>query len=141
MTDKYLELGKAAVFRDTSRNGLLTNFLRDYKQQFGGGKLNPSCSSCRADYWNNYLNLFKMKKEVKCDYVLHKKYSGGVKLKFNGSPIRNGDMTNEQAEELLKTHPRGALLFSKMPKVKEIKVEKAEVIEPIKKTRKRKPKK
>lgn len=141
MVDKYKKLGKAAVFRDTSRNGLLTNFLKDYKLEFGGGKLNPSCSSCRNDYWNNYLNLFKMKQEVVCDYELHQKYSGGIQLGVNGRPIRNGEMTNEIAEELLKTHPRGALLFSKMPEVKEIEVVAEEVEEPVKKVRKRKAKK
>ena len=121
MVDKYKELGKAVVFRDKSRNGLLSNFLKDYKLEFGGGKLNPACSSCRNEYWNNYLNLFEMKQTVHCDYELHQKYSGGVKIGFNGRPIRNGEMTNEVAEELLKTHPRGKLLFSKMPEPKEIK--------------------
>tara|TARA_R110000851_G_scaffold73647_2_gene162431 strand:- start:200 stop:625 length:426 start_codon:yes stop_codon:yes gene_type:complete len=138
MVEKYRELGKAVVFRDISRNGLLTNFLKDYKLEFGGGKLNPSCSSCRNEYWTNYLNLFEMKEIIECDYVLHQKYSGGVKIGFNGRPIRNGEMTNEVAAELLRTHPRGELLFSKLPESKEIEVKEEVIIEPKKIKRRRK---
>ena len=59
-----------------------------------------------------------MKETIKCDYVLHAKYNG-IQLGRNGQPIRNGEMTNKIAKELLEKHPRGAALFSKMPEIKE----------------------
>lgn len=129
MTDKYLKYSKSAVFGDTSRNGLLVNFLKDYSKQFHTGKLTPSCGSCRATYWNNYLNLFKMNKEkVECDYKLHAKYNG-IRLTINGNPIRNGEMTNEIAKQLLEKHPHGANLFEVIPKEEP----KKEVKAPVKK--------
>lgn len=117
MIDSYLKHGKATVFRDTSKGGLLSQFLNDYRKQFGTGKLNPSCSSCRDTYWNNYENLFKMKETVQCDYVLKTKYNG-IQLGVNGQPVRNGEMTNKIAKELLDKHPRGALLFDVIPEAK-----------------------
>lgn len=139
MTDKYIKYGKAAIFRDKSRDGLLIQFLKEYKVKFGGGVLNVDCSRCRAEYWNNYINSFKMKEPVKCDYELHKKYNG-IQLGTNGQPIRNGEMTNEIAKELLDKHPHGAKLFSVIPVVEEIEVKEEVVVEKPKK-RKRTPKK
>lgn len=115
MNRLYLDKGKAAVFRDRSKGGLLVSFLREYKEQFGGGVLNVSCSKCRNDYWNNYENLFIMKEEVKCDYVLKAKYNA---IFFKGNPIRIGELTNAVAKDMLENHPAGADLFEVIPKPK-----------------------
>ena len=60
------------------------------------------------------------KKEVIDDkptkkYVLFAKYNG-IQLGHAGDPMRNGEMTESQAKELLEKHPHGAKLFSKIPK-------------------------
>lgn len=115
----------AVIFRDKKRDGLLFQFLTQYKSEFGG-VLNPSCSSCRLDYWTKYQNLFNMKAEVVSLYRLKAKYNG-MQLGANGQPIRNGEMTDAIAEELLSKHPAGALLFDVMPEPK------AEVVKEIKK--------
>ena len=122
MNSKYKEKGYQAVFRDSSKNGLLFEFLTEYKATFGGGKLNPNCSSCRAEYWDNYLNLFTMATEKKSSYLLKAKYNG-INLTPQGRPLRNGEMTDEQAKELLEKHPAGASLFDFIPEtpIKEVK--------------------
>ena len=123
MTD-WINIGKTAVFRDKSKGGLLTQFLKEYKQEFGG-TIHPSCMMCLNGYWNNYINSFKMSVENNCDYELHKKYNG-IQTKFGGAPIRNSTLTNEIALDLLKNHPRGEKLFIKLPKIEDI-----EVLEPV----------
>jgi len=110
----WLEYSKESIFRDTAKGGLLFLFLKDYQKEFGIKPI-ASCRKCLNSYWNNYLNLYKMENTVKCDYELHKKYNG-IQLGVNGNPIRNGEMTNEVAKELLEKHPRGEMLFSKLPK-------------------------
>lgn len=123
MSDEFLKYGKTTTFRDTSKGGLFGQFLKSYSIEFGNKTLNPSCSSCRTEYWNNYLNLFKMKTENKSKYTLKAKYNG-IQLGVNGQPIRNGEMTDKQAFELLKKHPRGAELFDVIPvKTKAVKKE------------------
>lgn len=114
MDAKFLEYGKIAVFRDTSKDGLFTQFLKEYRAEFGV-KINPNCSSCRDTYWRNYLNLFKMTKKT-ANYVLKAKYNG-IQLGFGGQPLRNGEITDAQAKELIKIHPKGVGLFEKIPEV------------------------
>lgn len=64
-----------------------------------------------------------MKTENKSKYTLKAKYNG-IQLGVNGQPIRNGEMTDKQAFELLKKHPRGAELFDVIPvKTKAVKKE------------------
>lgn len=75
-------------------------------------------------------------KNIDCDYELHKKYNG-IQLGTTGRPIRNGEMTNEIARELMEKHPRGVLLFSKYPVI----IEEAITEEaPVKKKRTKKTK-
>ena len=120
MDKRFLNYGMEAVFRDSSKNGLFFQFLTEYKKHFNSGKLNPACASCRKKYWSNYLKLFKMKNEVKCDYVLKAKYNG-INLTPTSQPIRNGEMTNKIALELLKKHKKGAELFEVIPEKKAVK--------------------
>ena len=116
----WLKYDKGSIFRDKSKGGLLIQFLKEYKEQFGGS-INPSCNKCLNSYYDNYLKSLKMEdfkeKEV-CNYELHKKYDG-IQLKFKGVRIQNKDLTNKLAEKLLKEHPHGAKLFSKIPEIKE----------------------
>jgi len=134
----WVKYGKSAIFRDISKDGLLSKFLKDYKSDFGG-TINPSCSKCLNTYWNKYINSLIMSNEkIECDYELHKKYDG-IQIEFGGEAVLNATMTNKIAVKLLKTHPRGALLFSKLPKeeVKEIKVEVVEPTKKVNRTRKK----
>lgn len=117
MDAKYKEHGRSQVFRDKSKGGLFSSFLKEYRQKFGVS-VTPSCNKCLTTYWNNYLNLFVMTQEIKCDYRLKAKYNG-IQLGANGQPIRNGEMTNEIAKELLEKHPAGELLFDEIPEIEE----------------------
>ena len=115
MDKRYLDIGRQAVFRDTTKGGLLYQFIRDYKSYFNSG-FNLSCQKCKDNYWNNYKNLFKMASKEH-GYVLKKKYNG-IQLGINGNPLRNGEMTEKQAIELLSKHPKGKELFISIPEKK-----------------------
>lgn len=111
---KWLEIDKGSIFRDKKRDGLLVNFLRDYKTEFGGS-INPSCIHCLERYYSNFIKKYTMStKENECKFVLKLKYNG-IHLGANGQPRRNGEMTTEQAIELLEKHPHGKLLFDEIP--------------------------
>ncbi len=115
MNEKYKEHGKAEVFRN--RN-LLASFLKEYNNHFGV-KLNPSCSSCRTEYWNNYISLnTETMVKVECKYRLKAKYNGITMTDL--VPILNGEMTDEKAKELLLWHPAHELLFDILPDEVEI---------------------
>lgn len=119
MHEKYKQFGKSEVFRNRT---LLTEFLIEYKLFFKPNEsLNPSCSSCRTKIWNNYLiNINKKpmeKKDIKCKYRLKKKYNGII---FESNPVRNGEMTDEKAKELLLWHPAHELLFDVLPEEVEV---------------------
>jgi hypothetical protein len=127
MNEEFLKYGKQTVFGDLSKDGLLFRFLSEYNRKFGEKKHNLSCSTCREDIWNNYLNLFKMKKS-NSEYVLKAKYNG-IQDGFSGQPLRNGEITEAQALNLIKTHPKGKDLFEFIPEkvsedTKEVKVAK-----------------
>lgn len=109
----WLKYDKGAIFRDKSKNGLLFQFLQEYKEEFGGS-VNAGCHKCLERYYNNYVNSTIMSTAVKCDWTLHLKYNG-MQIGANGQPIRNGEMTNKIAKELHDWHPNGDSLFSKMP--------------------------
>ena len=113
---------KETIFADKKKGGLLVTFLVEYKELFKLKTVNASCGSCFTAYYNNYLNTLPMEetKKEKCDYVLHKKYEN-ITLKYGGKRIRNRDLTNKLAIELLTKHPHGEKLFSVIPKVKVVK--------------------
>lgn len=110
----WQNIGKAAIFSDKTKNGLLFQFLKEYKQQFGGS-ISPGCRKCLEKYYNNYLNSFKMSTEQSHGYKLKLKYNG-ISLNSRSRPLRNGEMTEKQAIELLEKHPHGAKLFDSIPK-------------------------
>lgn len=114
MNNSWLKYEKGVIFRDKSKGGLLSQFLKEYKKQFGGS-INPSCRKCLNKYFTNYLNFINMKNEGKCDYVLKAKYNG-IQLGVNGRPVRNGEMNNKTGKELMENHPHGVDLFEKYPK-------------------------
>jgi hypothetical protein len=139
---KWLKYDKHTIFSDKTKGGLLVNFIKDYQAEFGE-KINISCGACWSKSYNKfYLKYTEMQEKTKCDYVLLEKFNG-IKCKKTGKPRRNADLTNEQAIELLKSHPHGEKLFAVLPKVKEIEVVEETIIEaekPIKKVRKSKKK-
>ena len=111
---KWLEYDKGAIFRDKKRDGLLVNFLRDYKTAFGG-TINPSCMHCLEKYYNNFINTYTMSiQKDKCKFVLKLKYNG-IKCAVTKRPCRNGDLTDIQAIKLIEKHPHGVLLFEEIP--------------------------
>ncbi len=111
MDKRFREYGKAEVFKNRS---LFNQFLKEYNKHFGG-KPEPSCSKCRTEYWNNYINLIS-------NTMGAKKCKWELKLKYNGItmsdkvPILNSEMTDEKALELYYWHPAHELLFEVMPK-------------------------
>lgn len=123
---KWLKYEKSAIFRDKSRGGLLSQFLKEYKEEFGGS-INPSCMKCLNSYYNNFIEKYTMSDNIKkTEYVLKAKYNG-IKSKTTGRPCRNADLTDEQAIDLIENHPHGANLFEFIPE----KIEEIEVVEPI----------
>lgn len=112
---KWLNYDKGTIFRDTSKNGLLVNFLKDYKNKFGGS-INPSCMKCLNSYYFKFYNYYVMNENKKTHgFVLKKKYNGIIS-NITRQPYRNGDLTEEQAIELIEKHPAGESLFEKIPK-------------------------
>jgi len=117
MQENWLDIGKAAIFRDKSKGGYLFLFLKDYQEHFGGS-LYPSCNKCLNKYWENYTkSLLIMEEKKHHGYVLKLKYNG-ISLRGYTDSFRNGDLTEEQAERLLREHPHGAELFDEIPKKK-----------------------
>lgn len=105
------------IWADKRKGGLLVSFLNDYKRLAHLVTVNASCGNCFKDYYKHYLDLTENKEnmaDVKCDWKLHGKYNG-INLNTQGRPIRNGEMTNEQALELYTKHPRGKDLFEIIP--------------------------
>jgi hypothetical protein len=106
---------KQTIWADKKRGGLLVSFLTDYREMFNQ-QVNASCKKCFENYYNNYLNStgqMEIKKN-ECDYELLAKYNG-MQIGHGGRPIRNGEMTNKIAKELLEWHPLGEGLFKVTP--------------------------
>lgn len=137
---KWLKYEKLVIFRDKSKGGLLSQFLKEYKLEFGGS-INPSCMKCLNSYYNNFIEKYTMSDiKKKTEYVLKAKYNG-IKSKTTGRPCRNADLTDEQAIDLIENHPHGVNLFDFIP-IKEIEVvEPIEVEKPKPQRKKRTPKK
>lgn len=109
---------KQTIFADKKKGGLFVTFLKEYRDEFNV-EVNADCPSCFNTYYSNYLKSLPMEepKKVKCDYRLKLKYEN-ISLKYGGKRIRNRDLTNELAIELLEKHPHGAMLFDVIPKFK-----------------------
>ena len=118
MNKNWTKYDIQTIFADKRKGGLLVTFLKEYRDEFNV-VVNASCASCFKTYYKNYLNSIKPKEKMgaktTCDYELHKKYEN-ITLKFGGDRIRNSDLTNELAEQLLAEHPHGAKLFSVIKK-------------------------
>jgi hypothetical protein len=130
---KWINFDKGTIFRDKTRGGLLVNFLKDYKQEFGGSII-AGCMKCLESYHYEFTKKYIMEQVEKThDFELKQKYNG-IQLGANGDPRRNGEMTEAQAIELLKKHPAGKDLFEVIPKsYYEVKVEVKESRKPTKK--------
>lgn len=138
--NNWLEYEKLVIFRDKSKGGLLSQFLKDYKAEFGGS-INPSCMKCLNTYYTNFLKKYTMSDKAEHGYILKAKYNG-IKSKTTGRPCRNDDLTEAQAIDLIEKHPHGAELFDAIPDAyyKSIEVVSEEVKPEPKKRKKRTPK-
>lgn len=107
-----------AVFEHKDENGnrYLSEFLRDYNQTFMPNELNTGCLRCLEEYYRKLTKYFSiMSNTVTKDYQLHEKYDG-VPVKFGSTKyVFNRSMTVEDAKALIKNHPKGKDLFSKLP--------------------------
>jgi len=92
---------------------LTISFANDFFHLFGE-KLNVGCRKCLEASYKRMINFnFKeMKKDNDCEYLLKSKYEG---IFWKGNPIRNGDLTDKVAKDLLKNHKAGKDLFEKIP--------------------------
>ena len=96
---------------------LLSLFLKDYKETCKPTEpIVVSCGACLERYYKEYLKTKEMSAEIiNSGYELHKKYEG-ITLFGSGLVITNKTLSDEIAKRLLKDHPRGEQLFSKIVK-------------------------
>jgi len=111
---KWIKFDKGTIFRDKTRDGLLVNFLKDYKQEFGGTII-AGCMKCLESYHYEFTKKYIMEQKKQAHkFELKQKYNG-IQLGATGQPRRNGEMTEAQAIELLEQHPAGKDLFEVIP--------------------------
>lgn len=119
---RWLKIDKATIFTGNDENGnrYLSQFLKDYQQTFNPDLINAGCQRCLEDYYHKFTKyLSTMSKDTKTEYKLKAKYEG-IPLAFGSrTQVYNSNLTDEMAEELLKTHPRGKELFEVIPEKKE----------------------
>lgn len=137
MKTDWTKYDEQTIWNDKKKGGLLVTFLTEYREEYNLKTISASCGKCFLTYYQNYLNSIPMAevKKVKCDYQLHKKYEN-ITLKFGGKRVRNRDLTNEIAIELIEKHPHGEKLFSVIAKkpTKKVVVVKRQVskkVEPV----------
>jgi len=110
---KWSEINKQSIVNNKL---LLLEFYKDFEKIFNS-KINIGCKLCIIDAYNRLISKteIKMSKktEVKCKYLLHKKYTGSIIWK--STPLRRDEMTDELAIDLIENHPRGKKLFEIIP--------------------------
>lgn len=120
--------------RTQEKNGsrLVLDFAKDYKELFNQ-ELN--CLNCVRSFdneFNKYIKAMGLEEKKQSDYRLKAKYDG-ISFGFGKrGRVFNKTITNKEAEELLKSHPKGKDLFEVMPTEPEIdlsKLNKDELIE------------
>jgi hypothetical protein len=94
---------------------LFKEFSKNYLDTFGI-KVKQNCGVCWLDYFYTMIK-FQTSKTTKMseqkDYILKPKYLG---CQYKNKFIRQGDLTEAFAFELIKNHPAGKNLFSQLPK-------------------------
>ena len=109
----WSELGFSEIY-DNRTNKI--NFAVDFRKVYGE-KLNVGCRKCIREAYkriiNDKSNKFKTMGKV---FKLKKKYEG---VFYKGKPIRNGDLSNKVANDLLKNHKAGADLFETIGEAEE----------------------
>lgn len=91
-------------------------FLQEYTRTFNES-VNAGCSKCIQSYITKYQNKMKESENTSA-YRLQPKYEN-IPLEFGSAVlVNNGNITDEYAKKLLKSHPRGEELFAKMPEAK-----------------------
>ena len=96
---------------DQNGNRLFSLFVQDYIKVFGVDVC-PNCKDFPVKF-QNYLNKTAMSKESK--FQLKKMYEG-LPLEFGSQVyVTNANITDENALQLIKNHPRGKELFEVLP--------------------------
>ena len=91
---------------------LFQEFRNDYLNVVGT-TFETGCKSCfESQYEKFYTKLYIMPQERKTEYKLKAMYSG---IQYNGKIYNNPDLTDKDAEFLLKNHPAGDKLFDFIP--------------------------
>ncbi len=101
----WSKIHKRSILKDRA---LLKEFTLDYKSKFG--KLNIGCGKCIDEA---YRKLTKKKMETP-KFKLKRKYEGII---WKGQPVRNYDLTEKVAIDLLKNHNAKEKLFDIVPKL------------------------
>lgn len=117
----WLELDKETIFKGKDGNGnrYLSQFLSDYQKQFNPDHINAGCKRCLDDYYTKFVKHLTMSKnETKSKnsgYILKPKYEG-IPMKFGSRKlVYSHNITDEIAEEMIKSHPKGKELFQNIP--------------------------
>jgi len=130
----WRKLDKVTVFTGKDKNGnrYLSQFLRDYKKTFNVIEINAGCERCLNEYYSKLilkLNTMSDNKKQDCDFKLKLKYQGIPKSPGSRELITNSNITNEIGNYLLNNHPRGEMLFDKMPENPQASEASSEVLE------------
>ena len=89
-------------------------FNVDFKEKFNRN----TCLSCTQDFakdFQKYINTMSDKKKEQPKYLLKKKFDG-ISIGFNKGRAFNATLTEKQAKDLIKNHPKGKDLFEVIPK-------------------------
>lgn len=127
---KWIDVDIGSIVKNRA---LFKQFILDYERHFG--KLNIGCNLCIKDAHRKLVKKLNSRNMETPKYRLKKKYEGTF---WKGNPIRNGDLTEQVAKDLIANHPAGKLLFDILPK-EDIKEDKPvqEAPKVVKKKRKR----
>ena len=96
--------------RTQSKDGvrLAVLFNKEFKKKFN----RDVCLTCTKDFANDFKKYIMAteKKAEQPKFVLKKKFNG-ISLGFGKGRAFNGSMTDKQAKDLAKNHPKGKDLF------------------------------
>lgn len=102
--------------KDLNGNRLISSFARDYKSIFNQ-EICPSCKDFSDKFQKFLKKIESMEENKKNSVFLLKKMYENIPLKFgSGIFVNNKNITDEYATHLIKTHPRGRMLFDFIPK-------------------------
>lgn len=109
------EYSKDNILKGTDENGdrLVLEFAKDYKK-LTGGDFCISCTRSIGFQLNKFLMYYGMKTN-ETEYILHNKYNGLTLPGWRNRALSNYKMTEEKALHFITHHPKGKVLFKKLP--------------------------